>query len=346
MSDETVGSLAELYLGNLLYALELAALSLEQQDKPTDAEFYRGIARKLAEARGRAVRAKVRLGVLRDGFLLLHSRVSVVSSIEVRDGVARSGDARRLAATRTRTRGGGLFAHLGALCPVLRVLDSGVDVVHRAGTWAAVAFLLGGLLTLIFTLSQAELGAAFPLAGGDYATVGNALGPRYGFIQFGLVLFQTPIFLALSAVGVSLYVRTLAPGLPATGTAIAALVASAAIAVLNIRTGAKLTGAFLAIELGALALLTVLGIAHPVQSLSTLVTAPVAAGVGGLAAPTLGAIVLAIVAASYATAGAAQAIYFSEEMHDPEHRAPGMIIAALTVLLEVLRVWTRLTWTI
>jgi hypothetical protein len=55
MSDETVGSLAELYLGNLLYALELAALSLEQQEKPTDAAFYRGIARKLAEARGREV---------------------------------------------------------------------------------------------------------------------------------------------------------------------------------------------------------------------------------------------------------------------------------------------------
>ena len=139
---------------------------------------------------------------------------------------------------------------LSVLSPGASVLVAGVDVVHRAGTWTALAFLLGGLLTLIFTLSQAELGAAFPLAGGDYATIGNALGPRAGFIQFGLILFGTPIFLALSAVGVSIYVRALAPGLPATGTAIAALVASAALAVLNIRTGAKLTGTFLVIELG------------------------------------------------------------------------------------------------
>jgi hypothetical protein len=51
MAEETVGSLAELYLGNLLYALELAALALEREEKPTDAGFYRGIARKLAEAR-------------------------------------------------------------------------------------------------------------------------------------------------------------------------------------------------------------------------------------------------------------------------------------------------------
>jgi hypothetical protein len=51
--SETVGGLAQLYLGNILYALELAAISLEDQQKPTDAAFYRGIARKLADARGR-----------------------------------------------------------------------------------------------------------------------------------------------------------------------------------------------------------------------------------------------------------------------------------------------------
>ena len=49
---ETVGELAELYLGNLLYALELAALSLEERKQPDAAAFYRGIGRKLAEARG------------------------------------------------------------------------------------------------------------------------------------------------------------------------------------------------------------------------------------------------------------------------------------------------------
>ena len=55
MADESVGELAELYLGNILYALELAALSLEAQEKRDDAAFYRGIARKLAEAHGRKI---------------------------------------------------------------------------------------------------------------------------------------------------------------------------------------------------------------------------------------------------------------------------------------------------
>jgi hypothetical protein len=51
--EDTVAGISQLYLGNILYALELSALSLEEQQKPADAAFYRGIARKLAEARGR-----------------------------------------------------------------------------------------------------------------------------------------------------------------------------------------------------------------------------------------------------------------------------------------------------
>jgi len=54
LADESVGELAELYLGNILYAIELAALGLTEQGKPDAAAYYRGIGRKLAEAHGRA----------------------------------------------------------------------------------------------------------------------------------------------------------------------------------------------------------------------------------------------------------------------------------------------------
>ena len=46
--------MAELYLGNLLYAIERCALSLEEEGKREDAAFYRGIGRKLADAHGRS----------------------------------------------------------------------------------------------------------------------------------------------------------------------------------------------------------------------------------------------------------------------------------------------------
>ena len=50
---ETAGAVAELYLGNILYALERTALDLDGEGKHPDAAFYRGIGRKLAEAYGR-----------------------------------------------------------------------------------------------------------------------------------------------------------------------------------------------------------------------------------------------------------------------------------------------------
>ncbi len=53
-APETVGSISELYLGNILFALESCALTLEGEGKGADAAFYRGIARKLAEAYGRS----------------------------------------------------------------------------------------------------------------------------------------------------------------------------------------------------------------------------------------------------------------------------------------------------
>jgi hypothetical protein len=43
-------AVARLYLGNVLYALEVTALGIEQEGRLEDAAFYRGIARELTEA--------------------------------------------------------------------------------------------------------------------------------------------------------------------------------------------------------------------------------------------------------------------------------------------------------
>lgn len=200
---------------------------------------------------------------------------------------------------------------LSVLSPGASVLVAGADILHQAGTGAALAFLLGGVLTLVFTFAQAELGSSFPLAGGDYATIGNTLGPRAGFVQFGVNVLQTPVFIAVSATGVGLYLHVLVPALPVTGTAVAALALAAGIAVLNIRTGAALTGTFLMIELATLVLIAALGFAHPVQSLGAIAAHPTVF-TGGV--PThlgLAGLGLAVAAASWATSGVGQAIYFS-----------------------------------
>jgi len=50
-APDSVGAVADLYLGNILFAIERCAMALEEDRKAEEAAFYRGIARKLAEAR-------------------------------------------------------------------------------------------------------------------------------------------------------------------------------------------------------------------------------------------------------------------------------------------------------
>ena len=85
---------------------------------------------------------------------------------------------------------------------------------------------------------------------------------------------------------------------------------------LDIRTGA-LTGTFLVVELATLVLIALLGLAHPVQSLGSVFTAPDGFIGGARAHLNLAALGLAVAAASWATSGAGQAIYFSGELHTP-----------------------------
>jgi hypothetical protein len=55
----TVAGISELYLGNILYALERCALSMAEEGRSSDATFYRGIGKMLAEAHGKAKQAPV-----------------------------------------------------------------------------------------------------------------------------------------------------------------------------------------------------------------------------------------------------------------------------------------------
>src|ERR1041384_3906966 len=69
------------------------------------------------------------------------------------------------------------------------VIGSGIflvphDMVARVGTPAMVfgVWIFGGLLSLAGSLSYAELAAAIPEAGGEYAYLREAYGPVWGFI--------------------------------------------------------------------------------------------------------------------------------------------------------------------
>ncbi|MDS0283497.1 amino acid permease [Haloarcula onubensis] len=54
--------------------------------------------------------------------------------------------------------------------------------IQDAGSMAAVAFVLGGVIAMFTALSASELGTAMPKSGGAYYYVNHALGPLFGSV--------------------------------------------------------------------------------------------------------------------------------------------------------------------
>jgi amino acid transporter len=186
----------------------------------------------------------------------------------------------------------------------------------------------------VLGLLYGELAAAFPDAGGCYPAFGRILGERFAFPYMLLMIMVTVTATALLAMGTADYIRVLVPSLPERPAAAACLALAGVLAALSVRTGARITGLFLAIELAALAMLTGTALWHPWHGLRALFHPQMLAG--GTLRPTSGAeLALAVSAGIYTCGGAIWALYFAEEMEDAEHRI-GRVVAWLSPLAGAL----------
>jgi hypothetical protein len=213
-----------------------------------------------------------------------------------------------------------------ALSPALSVFVGGSGLLHMAGTGAAIAFIGGGLIAAVTALLYAEMGAAFPRAGGLYPTVAGALGPGFAFPLLILATLTAPAVLAFFALGFAEYAHFLVPDLPQLPLALAGIALTAAIALLRIRIGALITGIFLAVEMAAIVLLAVVAAMHPVRGLGEVLAHPVMLVGGALASTPPEVLALAVVSGTWTTAGASWAMYFAEEMQGAR-RGIGRLIA-------------------
>ena len=141
--------------------------------------------------------------------------------------------------------------------------------------------------------------------------------------------------MSFAALGLADYLRVLSPGLPAMPVVLASLLAASALAVLQIRTGALVTGLFLAVEGLALALLVGVALAHPARPVLEVLAHPVLLSHAGLAPTPWATIGLGVIGAAWASAGANWAMYFGEEMKGAERRI-GRVIAWTGVIAGVL----------
>ena len=161
---------------------------------------------------------------------------------------------------------GCLLITLSSVTPASSIFIVVPGVVEQAGSGALWSFAAAAFVSLLTAYVYAELSSAFPLTGGEYAIVGRTLGPAAGFVVLGVNLVVLLLNISVVALGLGNYVNAIVPGTPVVADALICVVFTTFCAVLNVRTNALITGAFLGLELLALVVVTALGVLYPARS--------------------------------------------------------------------------------
>jgi amino acid transporter len=216
-------------------------------------------------------------------------------------------------------------------------------VIAAAGYWLSVwAWLLGAAIAIADGLVWAELGAAFPQAGGSYAFLRAIYGPKgagnwIGFLYVWQLGFTAPLSIASGCIGLSSFLAWFWPGLDgAPISAIPALhysnFAAAAACLLvtallyrNLSSITRLAWVLFAGVMAALVGVIVSGFAHAAANggwhMPTEPALPVALAVGGLAQATL--------IATYDYWGYYNICFLGGEVRRPERTIPRAILLSV-----------------
>ena len=198
-------------------------------------------------------------------------------------------------------------------------------VAGAAGSEATllIAWLAGGLLSIIGALCYAELASAYPHIGGDYHFLRRAFGNRLAFLYAWarLTVIQTGS-LALLAYVFGDYMAVLVPIGPLSSTVYAAA-AVIVVSLLNwagVRSGATAQRWLTAIEVGGLALVIIAGLLiAPAGAVQPSVTGESALG-----------LMMVFVLLTYG--GWSEAAYLSAEVKDGARRIAPMLVLGLTIV--------------
>lgn len=174
---------------------------------------------------------------------------------------------------------------------------------------ALLAWLTGGVVSLLGALCYAELASAYPNSGGDYHYLARAFGRRLGFLfaWARLSVIQTGA-IALLAFVLGDYAAGLLPLGPWTSSLYAALIVVILTAtnIAGVRQGATTQNVLTTLQVGGILFVTVAGLAAPAAPVTLAGPAP-SAGTFGL--------VMVFVLLTYG--GWNEAAYLSGEVRDP-----------------------------
>ena len=240
---------------------------------------------------------------------------------------------------------GNIAITVSAVTPASSVFIIVPFIILTAGTGAILSMIFAAVIGVFMAYCWAELSAAFPVAGGDYALVWHAFRGRWGqlgsglsFATFALMLASVAFIPAVIALGTATYLSSVISIDTAVAGA-AVCVIAALVAILRIRTNAFLTGVFLVIELLALLILAVLGLANlHADRIGHLFNGVIGNASGGLDSVPIAVVFTATASAVFAYNGYANAVNFSEETKGSSRHIATAILWSLviTVVAELI----------
>jgi APA family basic amino acid/polyamine antiporter len=195
------------------------------------------------------------------------------------------------------------------------------------------AWIAGALLSLAGALANAELGAMFPRAGGDYVYLREAFHPLAGFLVGWLSFFA--IYAGTIATLASGFAANLAPllGLSGGGTLALALGVTWAVSGLNyvgVLWGAWANNVSAALKIGALLAVGLLGPLLGEGSFANL--RPLVSGVSGVSWTAFG---LALSPVLFSYLGWNSSVYVASEIREPARNVPRSLFLGLALCAGV-----------
>ncbi|HVP27981.1 MAG TPA: APC family permease [Myxococcota bacterium] len=201
--------------------------------------------------------------------------------------------------------------------------------------WIFAAWLAGGLLSLAGALANAELGAMYPHAGGDYVYLREAFHPAAGFLVGWLTFFV--IYAGTIATLAAGFAGSLASFVPLgeAGTlavAVGITVASTALNWIGVRVGARFNNATTLLKVLAIVAFVALGPFVGPGSWTNLASPAPGDGSGAIGLSSFG---LALSPVLFSYLGWNATVYVASEMHVPERDVPRSLFLGLTVCAAI-----------
>ncbi|GAA5146207.1 APC family permease [Pseudonocardia eucalypti] len=206
--------------------------------------------------------------------------------------------------------GGGTLLTLSCVTPASSLFVIVPPLLGTLGNGTALAIALAVVLCIGCTFCYSELGTLVPSSGGEYAMVSTVLNRFAGWMTLAISMIVVLVVPPIIAIGVAEYLRPVLDVDPSVAGAVVML-ASTLMGLLNLRANAWITGTFLLIEIGAIAVVCWLGFGHAVRPPSVLL--PGALG-GDYSLVT---VVAGLAVALFVTQGFSTSVYLAEEMREP-----------------------------